>query len=568
MKQTLLLLLLCAGMSATAQTGIPQLQNLGKDTTRYNLLDISPGGYTLGWSYYEYCTNVVCFNDGLMLYVFDSNGARINVMQFEKPLSDFATSSGIFVSDAMFDNEGNFYMAGRIHSNVNMAPKDPAPVIMNGATTYSNSFDNFIAKYRASDGHLLWAKKLAGTSGMYAFANQMHLACDNQNNLYILGMKTIGTTDIDPGNGTVNVTGDYIAKYNKDGDYVTHKTSDAVSQQLTKQLKWINNGLYLLSSQDSAGKQTMLLRQYDPATLSTIKSRRFGLFQETNGDNGFKKKIDMAFNQGNIWLLGTHTGTLELPAAGGTVATTLPGTERGFFLAKLNTNWDLTDARLVSVSKNIPVGPVRIGFDGLNNLMMIGAFQDSMDADLGPGKLKLTPASTLYKWTAFMAYYNQNLDLQWAKTFGDTAAVYVQGAAFGAGKSIYVTGVFMGNANFSLTGTPAYSSSTGATYNSFIARYIWPTATTVATPAGTATALTSVYPNPCNDQLTLDLGKSFANSSGVHLGIYDLSGRLLVSNVEINRERIVVNTTSLAPGMYYLKLQYGSVIEAHSFLKR
>lgn len=363
----LLPLFLCLGMHASAQVSIPAVDNIGKDTLQPMPLTISPKGYTAGYTYYEYCTNVICFNDGMRISVFDNNGALVTSLAFEKPSNNTSTSSRFFVHDAVFDKSNDLVLAGTFHSDINFDPNNSTSTLLVGNTEFSNTTDLFIAKYHLPDGKLKWVKVIRGNNN--PLATFSHLTVDKSNNIYLLASKLNGTFDVDPGAATVNFTNPFIAKYSANGDYLASKPAGNISTQYYNALKYLNDRLFLVSNEDSAGKKTFSMRQYDMNTLNVIRSKKFGLFEEDNTSTGRRKTYDVLYGKNEIWLLGQHINSINLPAANGALTQSLAYNERGFFVARLDTSWNVQEVKMIQKTKNQYYCPIKMGLDSLNNLM-------------------------------------------------------------------------------------------------------------------------------------------------------------------------------------------------------
>ncbi len=63
----------------------------------------------------------------------------------------------------------------------------------------------------------------------------------------------------------------------------------------------------------------------------------------------------------------------------------------------------------------------------------------------------------------------------------------------------------------------------------------------------------ALYPNPCNNQLTFELGET-----PKQLKIYDVLGKEMGSAYQSTDTKLQVDVSSLPKGMYFVKLQFGS----------
>lgn len=63
----------------------------------------------------------------------------------------------------------------------------------------------------------------------------------------------------------------------------------------------------------------------------------------------------------------------------------------------------------------------------------------------------------------------------------------------------------------------------------------------------------SIYPNPANENLHIFLDNSFAHAS-MSVDIFDLTGKLILSENEIYKKELNINVSTLAKGMYFYRL--------------
>jgi len=66
-----------------------------------------------------------------------------------------------------------------------------------------------------------------------------------------------------------------------------------------------------------------------------------------------------------------------------------------------------------------------------------------------------------------------------------------------------------------------------------------------------------LFPNPANNHLTIDLG---SNNKNVEVTITDITGKIIPIDIGIGENKIEVNTTELAEGIYIVKIQSAGFI--------
>jgi photosystem II stability/assembly factor-like uncharacterized protein len=74
---------------------------------------------------------------------------------------------------------------------------------------------------------------------------------------------------------------------------------------------------------------------------------------------------------------------------------------------------------------------------------------------------------------------------------------------------------------------------------------------------------TTLYPIPCDKEMTLELDDSF--SQNADLSIFDMNGRRIQQQTVDNQSKVTINTSSLKPGLYILKIKSGDNYEQKKF---
>jgi hypothetical protein len=73
-----------------------------------------------------------------------------------------------------------------------------------------------------------------------------------------------------------------------------------------------------------------------------------------------------------------------------------------------------------------------------------------------------------------------------------------------------------------------------------------------------------VFPNPATSQITFSLGEEFISNPVI--GIIDYLGNAIILDYEINGLEIIINTSSLSPGVYFLRVRSGEKVEVSKFV--
>ncbi len=126
-----------------------------------------------------------------------------------------AGMDNILSNQFVLDNNGNILIAGEFQG---VADFDPSGGVLH--QTSVGTFSGFFAKYKASNGDLLWADMIGGSG----FERAKGVAVDVQDNIYITGVFR-GTVDFDNSTNDTYVTsaGDqdcFVAKYTPTGNFL------------------------------------------------------------------------------------------------------------------------------------------------------------------------------------------------------------------------------------------------------------------------------------------------------------------------------------------------------------
>ena len=279
------------------------------------------------------------------------------------------------------------------------------PGVSISSLTSGTSSDIFILKLDAN-GNFVWAKSFEG--------NCINLSIDNSDNLYVTG-SFYGVVDFDPGTGVYNLSSQgykdiFLLKLDVSGNFVWAKSYGG--SYLDDEAIAVNaddNGYVFLTGYYSGNVD------FDPLSLN-------GNLVSINCSDMFVLKVDAL---GNFVWVKSFGGNYN----------TCGGGEQGKAILS----------------------------DNLGNVYVTGFYRDTADFDPGPGIHTLisngqNPEIVILK-------LNENGDLVWVYSFGDTTPDY--GCSIKKDKSgyIYVSGMFGGTIDFDPSAAVKNLSSTTYTSN-------------------------------------------------------------------------------------------------------
>jgi len=81
---------------------------------------------------------------------------------------------------------------------------------------------------------------------------------------------------------------------------------------------------------------------------------------------------------------------------------------------------------------------------------------------------------------------------------------------------------------------------------------------TTSVGEGPSSGQLHVFPNPASNQFTITLG---SNNKNVEVNIFDITGKIIYSNVVIDTQQLVVNTGEFSEGIYIVQIQSAGFVE-------
>lgn len=253
-----------------------------------------------------------------------------------------------------------------------------------------------------------WADQFGGTGYDYATS----LAVDNLGNSYTTGVFR-NTVDFDPGSGTSNLT--------------------------------------------SAGQEDIYVLKTD-AFGALVWAVRIG---GTGGDIGNEIAVDA---NGYVYVAGEFESTVDFDPGAGTSNLTSPANTASF-IVKLTPAGNFSWARMIGSNQGTTATGLVVDASGVSHLA--GMFNGDVDLDPGAGTQNETTVGQ-------NDFYIIELDsagiMQWAKAFGGSSIDQMEAIAQDVNGDLYVTGFFMGTADFQPGGGTTNLTASGT--DIFVAKYL------------------------------------------------------------------------------------------------
>ncbi len=334
------------------------------------------------------------------------------------------------------DDSNNVYITGYFTGTTDFDPDSLSSFYMTGLGVNKNAF---IVKLDSS-GNFGWAKAMLGD-----LSSGNCIAVDNSGNVYTSG-EGDSITDYDPGPATfylTGLTGTYISKLNRDGDFIWAKSFNRVSSyECTSMSMALDSAcnLYIagyyegtvdfdpdninVTNFSANGDHDIYITKLDSTgDLSWIKS-----IGGSGYDKAYSIKVD---NLGNIYTTGYFANTVDFDPGPGVY--NILG--HNCFILKLDSTGSFLWARAVG---GYATQGYSIDVDNYGNVYTIGIF-GSGDFDPGVGIYTLT---THGLYDMFISKLNDVGNFVWAKGIGGKEIDQVLSIKVDLNNNIYLTGFF------------------------------------------------------------------------------------------------------------------------------
>ncbi|WKZ38736.1 MAG: S-layer homology domain-containing protein [Anaerolineales bacterium] len=371
-----------------------------------------------------------------------------------------------FGTAVVVDASNNVYVTGLFTNTVDF---DPGAGIFNLS---ASSNDIFLLKLD-SHGGFLWAKKMGGP-----LTDQgIDLKLDPGGNILVL-TDFESTADFDPGPGIFNLTskGFYdvaVVKLDATGSFIWAKGFGGTGEEYAMKLAIDQTGnIFIIGSFENTvdfdpdtGISNLTSNGLSDIFLSVLDSDGQFTWSIGIGGSGVDEAWDMSLNAaGNIYLTGNFSNTVDFDPGAGEHELVSEG-DWDIFILNLTSGGGFNWAK--SIGGTGTDWASNIAMDSLQNVYLTGGYMDTVDFDPDAGILNLTSAG---QSDVFIAQFNNNGQLQWAKSAGGTLSDYSSGLVINSDQDAIVTGSFSGIADFD-SGAGNLGLTSAGEMDIFIAKY-------------------------------------------------------------------------------------------------
>lgn len=361
-------------------------------------------------------------------------------------------NSGDAATATALDSSGNVYVAGNFQGAATFGQGEANQTTLNA----SGNDDLFVAKYNSS-GALLWARHGAAGTALDRAAG---VAVDGLGNIYVTGFFQ-GSTTFGPGSVSpatlISAGGDdlFVAKFNSNGVLQWAQRSGGGAQDRGAGIAvdasgnsyvtgWFNGAAVF--GQGQSNQRTLNSVGSDDVFVAQYNANGFLQWAVRAGDAGQDQGAGIAVDSaGNSYVTGYFNWSAVFGQGQAGQTTLNSAGDRDMFLAKYDSLGTLVWARRGGGATGQDRG-FAVAVDGSANSYVTGLFVGS--ATFGPGQANQTNLTSSGSDDIFVAKYDTNGLLQWARRAGgpdSDGGLAV--AADGFGNS-YVAGFFSTTATF------------------------------------------------------------------------------------------------------------------------
>ena len=347
-----------------------------------------------------------------------------------------------FANAVTVDKGGNTIIVGGFAGTVDFNPSSRRIFNM----TSVGQTDIFVAKY-APDGSFLWARQAGGVGEDQATS----VVTDRYGNIYI-GGGFASEADFRPGKRLAVLTsrgdidafvwvldafGNFDNAIRAGGPGADAVNSIAMDSSRNLIISGFFNSIADFANQELAtnGGQDAFVAKIDPKANLVFAKSIGGI----SDDNGSGVIADAA---GNIYQVGTFQSTADFDPSTATHDIVSKGGQDGYLL-KLSAAGDFVFAKQFGGAGND--GGITVGLDRAANILVAGNFAATADLDPGAATVNFNSAGSS---DVFVDKLDSNGNFVWGKAAGGSGLDAVRGITIDKPGNIYLTGDFMGTADF------------------------------------------------------------------------------------------------------------------------
>jgi len=445
------------------------------------------------------------------------------------------------------DASGNVLVTGSFQGTVDF---DPGPATQN--ITAVAFLDFFVIKLDPL-GNLIWIKTIGGSQSEVGVS----MVTNSNNDILVVG-EFAGTVDFDPNAGISNLTSNssfsdmFILHLDANGNLIWAKSVGGTGADEARSIAIDNNNSFFIlgnfqgtidldpgvgtTTKVSGGDYDVFIQKFD-ANGNLVWAEAYG---GSNIDQGLALDID---GSGNVYSTGYFLGGLDLDPGSGSQNHTATGGSCNIFIQKLDSNGTFVWGKVIASSTGGEQARSIVASNA-GDVYVTGYVGGTVDFDPGVGVYNLVSNPS---WDIFILNLNSQGNFVWAESFGSIFTDYPRSITLDVDENILLSGEFQGTVDFDFG--PNTFNLIANSYDYFLLKLKPSPLTTEITQSNLEQEI-SLYPNPSNGIVTIDLGNIYSNTS---LEIRNIYGQL-VSTKNVSNTNLIHIELNEAPGIYFITL--------------
>ena len=494
----LAIFLLLSALGASAQVMNVQWVDAPDDPFLWATNSVQEVIRTRGFEDSILVNNQMYFSEGgadVLIEKLDNNGQSIRV-------NHLCASQSVVIAGMDVNDDEELFLMGSFRDSINLS--------LNGGSYWHYTMDTitrFVVCYN-EDMSIKWSTLISASD------NALHaedlIALDNGEVFFAGNYTDTIAFQTAPQSYIHTNPGDhsYAIKLNGNGDLIWWNTDDLLADQFgfQRDLRFKNQQLYYSYSSIERAEMAKL----DLQNGSVLWSHIFDLTIHSH----------VSDNEGNIYITGNFADFDMADFDPGPDTYTLPANSLDVFLLKLDVNGNFVFAKNIITGDMIDTA-TDITISDKDQLHLTGCIQS--DGDFDPSEASFVLDASGFE-DVFVATYNFDGDLEWAKIFGGNSndiGFKIEAPA----DTLLIYGLFNREVNFDLN-NEAYiieSENNGTESSYFLAKYInCPIDGCASASHEVETTNIIIAPNPFINQLYIQTEKDLQN-----LRVYNLQGQIV-----------------------------------------
>ena len=494
-------------------------------------------------------------------------------------------------TDIAVDAAGNVYTTGEYQFPVDFDPGAGVFTLPGNGGTGSVHFGAFVLKLD-TDGNFGWARLLGQGITPNTAGNAITL--DAAGNVYTTGDFTGFGADFDPGAGSfilADVAGNhamFVSKLDAIGNFVWAKAlygdgnpsfAEAIKTDAAGNV--YTSGLFSGQVDFDPGAAIYSLASNGGLTdgfiLKLDALGNFAWAQHMGSSSGDDQANDITVDAaGNVYTIGEFSQTSDFDAGPAVFNLSPANNSYDIFISKVDAAGNFLWA--INIGGNFGDKGQSLAVDGAGFIYATGMYSGTVDFNPGPGVNNLVPVSAggLFvlklapsvagaldvKWLSFTGKNNGSSNLLEWSTATELNNDHFDIERSSNGISFEKIGIVKGSGNSS---TPLHYQAAdnhplgGNNYyrlrqTDIDGKYAYSVVIIVAN--GAAKNGVKLYPNPCKDNLTINLGSVVDN---VQITISDMTGKI-ISESAYRQQQLIPLKMRGAAGLYFIKVSKGNTV--------